>query len=245
MKHRIYIAVVCLLFGTLPGIGLAQPVGADYIEERIENRSFDQADWETLSESLDYSGKPPKPKERETEEREPVTREPFDFGDWSFLSPILKVFFFIVVVGLLGWLIYVFIQKNELSFAPPSEEEETGEEDLSNIERLEEELDKRNVDPYLLKAEQDKNYHLAVRLHFLGLLKLLHEQRIIQWKKDRTNRAYLNQVRGQEYYANFRQLTLTFERVWYGNYHPSAAEYKTIQEQFEKFREHLQNAVPV
>lgn len=246
MKSFIYSLFVCLLLSTTLGSMLAQSIGEDYVEQEIESRSFDQANWESLSESLDYSGKPPKPKkEREEPTSTPDTEEPFDFGDMSFLSPILKVVLFIVVIGLLGWLIYAFIQRNELSFAPPTEGDASEEEDLSNIERLEEELDKRNVDPYLLKAEQEDNYHLAVRLHYLALLKQLHEQQLIQWKKDRTNRAYLNQLRSQDHYPAFRQLTLTFERVWYGNYHPPKEEYKTIKEQFENYRHRLLNAVPV
>ena len=246
MKHRIYSLVVYLLLSVSLSTGWAQTAGEEYIEQRIESRSFDQADWESLSESLDYSGKPPKPKkEREEPSSEEGSSERFDFGDLSFLSPILKVVLFILAIGLLGWLIYAFIQKNELSFAPLTEDDGTEEDDLTNIERLEEELDKRNVDPYLVKAEKDENYHLAVRLHFLALLKQLHEQQLIQWKKDRTNRAYLNQVRNQDHYSSFRQLTLTFERVWYGNYHPSGTEYQTIKEQFDSYRSLLENSVPV
>ncbi|MEL6659080.1 MAG: DUF4129 domain-containing protein [Bacteroidota bacterium] len=217
-----------------------------YEEQNIERRAFDQKDWENFSESLDYSGAAPKPKkarERSTPEVRD-TPDPPSFDGFPDMSPLFKGLLFILVIGVLGWVIYTFVRTNEIAFAPVTEGEE-GEEDLTNIIRLEEELDKRNVDPYLLKAEQEKNYHLAVRLHFLALLKQMNEQRLIHWKKDRTNRAYLNQLRGQDYYSTFRELTLTFERVWYGNYHPPVDEYKTIRSQFEAYRASLQNVVAV
>ena len=75
----------------------------------------------------------------------------------------------------------------------------------------------------------------------MALLKQLHQQQLIQWKKDRTNRFYLNQMQGQESYQNFRDLTLTFEQVWYGNHHPAQAEYQVIQAAFHLYRQELQS----
>ncbi len=220
-----------------------------YEEQHIERRAFDQKDWKNLSESLDYSGeapKPKKPRERPTPEARDIPDPPSSsFDGFPDMSPLFKALLLMLVVGALGWGIYTFLNNNELSFGAASPETEEEEEDLTNIVRLEEELDRRNVDPYLLKAEQEENYHLAVRLHFLALLKQMNEQRLIHWKKDRTNRAYLNQVRGQEYYSTFRELTLTFERVWYGNYHPSVEEYRSIRTQFEAYRASLQSVEAV
>ena len=243
MKLGLYkILLVLLLSALCWGTVAAQDGVWTYEEQNIESRAFDQNDWENLSESLDYSGeapKPKKPRERPTPEARDTPDSP-SFDGFPDMSPFFKFFLLILVVGGLGWGIYAFLRTNEMSFAPTTEGEEE-EEDLTNIVRLEEELDKRNVDPYLLKAEQEKNYHLAVRLHFLALLKQMNEQRLIHWKKDRTNRAYLNQTRGQDYYATFRELTLTFERVWYGNYDPPVEEYKNIRTQFEAYRSSLQN----
>lgn len=250
MKNLVYVILVfhLLLSSSLSAV-LAQSGDVEYERQDIENRSFNEADWQNLNESLDYSGKPPKPKKTTEDSDTPAAPDSSDSSsipDLPDLSPVFKALLLILIVGLLGLLIYTFIQRSELSFDPAAKgENDSIEEDLGNIVRLEEELDKRNVDPYLLKAEKEGDYYLAVRLHFLALLKQLHEQDLIQWKKDRTNRTYLNQMRRQEHYSQFRGLTLVFERVWYGDYHPPKEEYETIKSQFSGYREQLQNAVPV
>ena len=236
-----------LLVGVLLGSTCVTKVMAQeefvetYEEQYLETKTFDGDSWEKLSKELDYSGKPKKPKKIETPDVDlPDTTPSPDSFDFPDLSPFFQVLLAIIVLSMLAWLIFAFIQNNELKIPPPEEGSMADDQvDLSQISRLEEELDRRDVDPFLAKAEQEANYHLAVRLHYLALLKQLHQQKLIQWKKDRTNRFYLNQMRGQESYQNFRDLTLTFEEVWYGNHHPAQAEYLAIKATFQEYRQAL------
>lgn len=215
---------------------MAQEFVETYEDQPLETKTFDAASWEKLSKELDYSGEPPKPKKRETRDM-PAPTPDRDFEGLPDLSPFFQVLLAIITLSLLAWLIFTFIQNNELKITPPEAESVADDKiDLSQVNRLEEELDRRDVDPFLAKAEQEANYHLAVRLHYLALLKQLHQQKLIQWKKDRTNRFYLNQMRGQESYQGFRDLTLTFEQVWYGNHHPAQSEYQQIRAAFEEYR---------
>jgi hypothetical protein len=240
----IFVLLVSVLLGST---GITPVMAQDFIEtyedQRLEAKTFDGNSWEKLSKELDYSGKPKETKPRETPDLTPPDTPPdtapFDFPD---LSPLFQVILAIVVLSLLAWLIFTFIQNNELKITPPEEGTVADDQvDLSQVRRLEEELDRRDVNPFLAKAEQEENYHLAVRLHYLALLKQLHQQKLIQWKKDRTNRFYLNQMRQQESYQNFRDLTLTFEQVWYGNHYPAQAEYQDIKAAFQLYRQGLQS----
>ncbi len=211
---------------------------AAYEDMDVAPRSFDNKDWERLQRELDYSGKPPK--EKVTKERtDTPPREPWNpFEGWPDLSPLLKVLFILLLIGLVGWILYLVVQMpdntkiapNTLGYDP---------DDYPDLERLEADLADMDVDPFLRKAEQDGNYHLAVRLHFLALLKTLNEAGHIQWKKDHTNRVYINQMRGQAGFPDFQHLTRTFERVWYGDQHPPHAEYVRIREQFTEFIQQL------
>ena len=243
-KVSIFVLLVAILLGST-GITkvMAQEFVETYEEQPLETKTFDGESWEKLSKELDYSGKAPKPKKRERPEVDlPDTSPAPDSFDFPDLSPFFQVLLAIIVLSMLAWLIFTFIQQNELKIPPPAEGSISEDQiDLSQVHRLEEELDRRDVDPFLAKAEQEANYHLAVRLHFLALLKQLHQQQLIQWKKDRTNRFYLNQMQGQESYQNFRDLTLTFEQVWYGNYHPALAEYQDIRAAFQRYRQQLQS----
>ena len=242
--YRYGLCAVLLAGTTGGGVPLAaqDAVGA-YETGPLEARVFDAERWEDLHESLDYSGKPPKPKKK-PEPETPDAPTPPPSPDSSFdqpdLSPLVKVLLVILLVGLLGWLIYSIGLHGEMKFDTPLVTDGEPEEvDLKQVERLEEELDRRDVDPYLVKAETTEQYALAVRLQYLALLKKLHEQGLIRWKKNRTNRYYLNEMRDHPTYTGFRDLTLTFERVWYGNYTPDAEEYRRIKSGFTAYRERL------
>jgi hypothetical protein len=209
----------------------------DYEEQVVRPREVDAEAWDKLNRELDYSGQPKPPKA----EKKPPPDTPEDLPPPppAELSSLFKGILVGLLILLLLGLIYAIVQhsnrkNHKISPADPAET------DPGNLTALEEALDKTNVAPYLLQAEAAKNYHLAVRLHFLALLKKLHETQHIQWKKDRTNRAYLNQMRPQAGYASFRELTLVFERVWYGNHFPEAAEYEQIKTQFLAFSQALQ-----
>lgn len=209
-----------------------------YEDTEVAPRAFDDNDFNRLQRELDYSGKPPKEKVKKQRTDTPP-REPWNpFEGWPDLSPLLKVLFILLLVGLVGWILYMVIQipdnskiaANPLGYNP---------DDYPDLERLEADLADMDVDPFLRKAELDGNYHLAVRLHFLSLLKTLNEAGHIQWKKDHTNRVYINQMRGHAGFPTFQHLTRTFERVWYGDQHPPHAEYVRIREQYIEFIQQL------
>ncbi|PSR12705.1 MAG: hypothetical protein C7N36_10860 [Bacteroidetes bacterium] len=216
----------------------AQDIEPGYEEAVVRPREFDAEAWDKLNRELNYSGQPKPPKA----EKKPPTDTPEDVPPPpppAELSSLFKGILVGLLILLLLGLIYAIVQHSNRKNRPISVAV-TGATDPENLATLEEALDKTDVAPYLQQAEAAKNYHLAVRLHFLALLKMLHETQHIQWKKDRTNRVYLNQMRAQAGYAEFRALTLVFERVWYGNHFPAAAEYEQIKTQFLAFSQVLQ-----
>ena len=119
MNKTVWTLLVILLLAAFPGGAQAQDALGGYQDQAIENRAFEQTDWEALSETLDYSGKPPKPKKK-TEEptTEPEPRDPPDFDGFPDLSIVFKIILLVLVIGLLAWLVYTFVQRNELAFAP-------------------------------------------------------------------------------------------------------------------------------
>lgn len=70
------------------------------------------------------------------------------------------------------------------------------------------------ADGYAARGE----YRLALRATYLSLLATLHDQRKIQFRKNRTNWIYVRNFRGPEpERSGFAALTGIFDRVWYGN----------------------------
>ncbi|MEZ4983504.1 MAG: DUF4129 domain-containing protein [Saprospiraceae bacterium] len=72
----------------------------------------------------------------------------------------------------------------------------------------------------------------------------LYEKGMIHWRKEHTNRVYLRQMGDSPNFADFRQLTYTYEWVWYGGNPPDAAGYASIKERFAHFFTQLNSPQP-
>lgn len=89
------------------------------------------------------------------------------------------------------------------------------------------------------KAIADQNYRMAVRLWYLRILKEMADGNLIQYKHERTNRDYLNQLQDGEYYKDFFRLTREFEYTWYGKFELDEAAFVLIQRDFSFFKQRL------
>ncbi|MCH5682976.1 DUF4129 domain-containing protein [Niabella sp. W65] len=86
------------------------------------------------------------------------------------------------------------------------------------------------------EALNNKNYRLAIRLHYLQLLKMLSEKGVIHYQPDKTNFDYLLQVRSTPHYSDFSGLTRQYEYSWYGLFPISQSQYEQIDLLFTNFQ---------
>ena len=89
------------------------------------------------------------------------------------------------------------------------------------------------------KAIGQGNFRMAVRLHYLQVLKWLSVKELIRFRQERTNSEYLLQLYNTDYYREFFRLTRHFEYTWYGQFTLSPAQYDTISEDFAAFKQKL------
>lgn len=227
--HLLYFLLAFSLASTTV---LGQTETDDYLYIPIEEKTFEDKQWEDIHKELDYSGEAP---ESEKEEETTIPELP----DFSFpnISGFVKVIGFALIIGLIGFIMYHIINQTNISI----NNDNIGDFSTNNgtplsLDELELQLDKQDVNPYILKAEEEKNYTLAVRLHFLALLKKLNENNDIRWRKNHTNNTYLNQMRGKNNFTHFLELTKKYEDVWYGDRHPNLSEYENICSDFNDFK---------
>jgi hypothetical protein len=83
------------------------------------------------------------------------------------------------------------------------------------------------------------NFRLAVRLLYLQSLKKLSDKDLIDWKIDKTNSDYLQEIMNNSWHNVFRQLTNKFEWVWYGEMNINRQEFENLQVQFQQFNNQL------
>ena len=105
---------------------------------------------------------------------------------------------------------------------------------------VEAELVEKGVDPtLLLQAEAAGQFDLAIRLLYITALTDLNRADAIRYRKDRSNRDYLEQLRGHPARTDFRLLTLAYERYWYGQYAADDAAYRNARSQYTDLTGHL------
>jgi hypothetical protein len=179
-----------------------------YLEENVNGQVFEKEKWESITKSLDYSETP-----RE-EEKQPEQRIEYNPDTTAAWSSIMKFVLIALAVGLVIFII-ANLMGGEALFSPRNRK--IGRKPEITLENLEENLQEAEIDDFLTQAIKEGNYTLAVRLHYLAIIKALSNQGFIKWKKDKTNGEYLRETRASSHFTLFQEATRLFERVWYGN----------------------------
>ena len=89
------------------------------------------------------------------------------------------------------------------------------------------------------RAISEGNLRLAIRLLYLQTLKNLSDRELITWKINKTNVAYVQELRGTNYQQPFNILTSKFETNWYGDRQIDQAAFRLVQKEFDKFNEQI------
>ena len=177
-----------LLFTLLTTTGYnisAQSEPEKYHLENIELHRFDEPTYKKLTDGVDFSEDDYQPKKKKKEEAPPPNFEG--------IGAFLKFFFIVLGIGLLVFLL-VKALNNENLFSPRDKKlKPTANIDL---EKIEEDLEKTELDDPIRQAIAAENYSLAVRLYYLAILKNLSLSKKIKWKKDKTNGEYLRELSG-------------------------------------------------
>ncbi len=212
----------------------------DYLDEEVEPRPFNEETWKGLTRELDYSRYE---EEEETPEPLPESEGGTQSGDSKLSSDgisggaFFQVLFFAVILVILGFVIWK-IFGNSALFSNKKIAKKAG----FTLEEIEDNLTESDVDRALREAMEAGNYHLAIRLQFLAVLKELSLQNRIRWKKDKTNGDYLYELSGSRWYAPFGELTYLFEIVWYGELRLTEELFLQLQPQYEQFIAQLKNS---
>jgi Domain of unknown function (DUF4129) len=196
-------------------------------------------DWKKAIEDIEYTEEEKKKKKEEEKQEEAPEEEieynerSFDFNEWMrniFLSPLAKIICILVVLLLLILLIV------RLMSARIKGTKLKVSEQISAIpDNLEDNLVETDLEKYLRLALESGDHKMAVRILYLMLIQLLNEQKYIKWKKEKTNRDYLNEMRSRENYNTFRDLTLLYEVVWYGDRSIDQKDFTRVRNAFEQY----------
>ncbi|HYE95032.1 MAG TPA: DUF4129 domain-containing protein [Rubricoccaceae bacterium] len=97
-----------------------------------------------------------------------------------------------------------------------------------------------DLDALLAEARREGRFRDAVRYQYLLGLQKLATRGIIDWRKDKTNREYLAEVRRAAGLAEpFAEVTRLFEWVWYGEAAVDAPAFAAVEARFDRLAEAL------
>jgi hypothetical protein len=192
---------------------------SEYMKEDQTVRKFDNEAWKKVVGNSTFEEKPVKVDP-------PKKREPW-FTMPTIDPQILRLISFTVIFILFAFILYYVVRNTSVGQSIRKMTPDDISKPVENIEEV-------DFDGLLRQALAEGDFRLAVRVHYLLLLKKLNEASLIVWKKNKTNRDYLSELYGRNaVYDDVRKLTLAYELVWYGERTVTQDSFQRISGQFE------------
>ena len=146
-----------------------------------------------------------------------------------------NVWQYVMLAAIAGLVIYLLMKAEVLDFLFP----QRAQSNPLDYENLAENIHAIDFDAAVDDAVSQRNYRLAVRLLYLQTLKRLTDAERIDYKPDKTNRQYVQELANSPLQPDFESLTRQFEFVWYGNFSVDEPRFGPIQQQFQSFSRSL------
>jgi hypothetical protein len=142
-------------------------------------------------------------------------------------------------IQLLKWLLYILLAVGAFflikSFNFGIKPKSISDEDTINehtVIQTQEQLQAIGFEAQIAAAEQVGNYRLAIRLHFLWILKQLSQKRHIQYHIRKTNLDYSRELHNTTFSEAFRQCVTRYNYVWYGQFAINNEQYQLLKPHF-------------
>jgi hypothetical protein len=168
-------------------------------DAKADNEFFNKEKYHKAADGFHY--KDPKPFKEEISKKYTPRND-----DWmKFLA-----YFFAIAAAV--FLIYKLVQ---YVYSPDNRRLKHAEIPTEKTE--EEPTIESDLDLLLKTALQENNYRNAIRIYYLMVIRDLNNRNIVQYTIDKTNFDYLSETGSHPVFNVFRELTMTFERIWFGD----------------------------
>lgn len=142
-----------------------------------------------------------------------------------------QYFFWIMLGGILLYVIIRIIAENNMRLFYRSPRKKGGaameEEQADGIEE--------DLDGQLQHFLQIRDHRQAVRYLYLKSLRLMSDRGLIRLHQESTNQEYLAQLGSGPHRGPFSDLTIAYEKVWYGEFPLNDGQFGRLHQYFEDF----------
>ena len=94
-------------------------------------------------------------------------------------------------------------------------------------------LENTDLNDLIAAAQEQKDYRLAIRYHYLQVLKGLNRHGIIVWHYEKTNWDYQREIKLPALQLPFRQVSYLYDHIWYGEQPIDESVYAIAVEKFD------------
>jgi hypothetical protein len=181
--------------------------------------------WSKYSKGYDYTEKIKKPETRKPKDSKHFKLgSPFLFFTGAWLKFLLWGIVIVVLLVLTAWLIINILRGNTEKVASNKTFTSLSVDDIEEAD----------LEYFLDQSLTSGSFKDAIRIRYLMLIRTLSRLNMVIWKKDKTNGSYVNEMHGKAGFEHFRQLTISFERAWYGDKEIGEIEYRAIMPVFDQ-----------
>ncbi len=233
VRMRIFFLIQLLCFSQIQFVVAQNP----------EQQVWTNEQWQQAKDGMGYEEYPEEKNEKKEDEKKP--QEPYSNGDavieenrssnWSldsiFTSSIAKFIGIMLLLVILIVIVYFFMQGSRSN--KDSKVAVSFDSIPDVLESLPQETD---LERFLRLSLEAGDYKTAIRILYIMIIQRMHERNWIIWKKDKTNRDYLNEVRSRRSYREFRDITLFYEIIWYGDNEISGTEFHKLKSLFDSYK---------
>lgn len=183
--------------------------GPELSQDTLPESELSTDDWRSETEGLDFGErKAPEPEEEE----EPIDLPDESSFEWNFeaLGPFILAIIIFIIAALIIYLVIRQLRDRDLRA------EARDANTVVSLEEIEQNLPESDLERHLREALQRGEHRLALRLYYLLILQQMSKVGWIEWKREKTNYEYLIELQAHSTFQSFSEVTLAFERVWYG-----------------------------
>lgn len=155
-----------------------------------------------------------------------------DFEAHGLLLSFLDMLPYLIVAGVLIFAIWLFNKLNPAAVL--LEEPEQNKVFFSEEEEI---VQSRDIRSLVSTALEEGNFRLAIRYHYLMILRKLDRKGIISYESAKTNADYLREIRQKSIQDQFKHLTWIYDFTWYGSFSAGKEDYNKAEREFSKMQE--------
>ena len=236
-KLKLYCLLIFLLLASRVLLADSITTATPVKDTRLELRDFDEQKIEAYKKSRDFMY-----------DREPPGKTPWErflqwlmrhLDDWLSDSKAGYVFDNYVKYVLIAVVVLVVVKLLLKADITALFFRRARAKKMLGHEVLDENIHEMDFDGLIEKTITERDYRKAVRLYYLKTLKQLTDKGLLDWQINKTNYDYQLELSNTAHFQPFRELSLLFDYVWYGEMPIDKEQFGGIQNNFVQFQRKL------